>query len=89
MVAIACPHCGDTASVGPHARNRNGTERLRCKACGKTFTPDGRPRVLSDEKREQIESCLAERISQRGIARALGVSRDTIRAVRKKGQSAS
>ena len=73
----------------PHGANRNGTERLRCKACGKTFTRDGRPRVLSEEKRQQIERCLGERMSQRAIARALGVSRDTIRAVRKKGQSAS
>lgn len=89
MIAIACPHCGDTASVGPHGENRNGTERCRCKACGKTFTPQGRPRVLSKEKREQIERCLAERMSQRVMARALGVSRDTIRAVRKKGPSAS
>jgi transposase-like protein len=89
MVALGCPHCSDTASVVPHGENRNGTERFRCKACGRTFTPDGRPRVLSDEKREQIERCLAERMSQRAIARALGVSRDTIRAVRKRGPSAS
>jgi len=44
--------------------------------------------VLSEEKREQIERCLAERMSQRAIARALGVSSDTIRSVRNKGQSA-
>lgn len=84
MIAVACPHCSDTAFISRHGENRNGTERLRCRACGKTFSPDGRPRVLSDEKREQIERCLAERMSQRAIARALGVSRDTIRAVRKK-----
>lgn len=42
MVALACPHCSDTASVVPHGANRNGTGRLRCRACGKTFTRDGR-----------------------------------------------
>jgi len=89
MLAVACPHCSDTASIARHGENRNGTERLRCKACGKTFSPDGRPRVLGDERREQIERCLAERMSQRAIARALGVSRDTIRAVRKRGPSVS
>jgi len=88
MIALACPHCGDTDSVTRHGENRNSTERFRCHSCGKTFTPNGRPRVLSEEKREQIERFLAERMSQRAIARALGVSRDTIRVVRKKGQSA-
>jgi transposase-like protein len=89
MIALSCPGCGDTASVGRHGFNRNGTARCRCKACTKTFTLNGRPRVLSREKQEQIERALAERMSQRGIARALGVSRDTIRTVRKKGQSVS
>jgi transposase-like protein len=78
VVALACPHCSGTASGARHGENRNGTERLGCKACGKTFTPGGRPRVLSDEKHEQFERCLAERMSQRAIARAPGVSRDTI-----------
>ena len=89
MVAIACPACGDTASVIRFGRNRSGTERLRCKACGRCFTPDGRPRKISEEKRGQIEGLLAERTSQRGIARALSVGRDTIRAVRRRGQSGS
>lgn len=89
MIAIACPHCQDTDLVAPHGFNRSGTARCRCKACRKTFTLNGRPRVLSDEKQKQIERSLAERMSQRGIARALLVSRDTIRAVRKKRQSAS
>jgi len=89
MIAIGCPHCADTDSVAPHGFNRNGTARCRCQACKKTFTLNGRPRVLSNEKQEQIERALAERMSQRGIARALRVSRDTIRTVRKRGQSAS
>jgi transposase-like protein len=63
-----------------------GTPRCRCKACGKTFTLDPRPRALSEEKRQQVQRCLAERMSQRAIARALSVSRDTIRELRKKSQ---
>lgn len=89
MVALACPSCQDVESIIRFSLNRSGTRRYRCKACGKTFTPQGRARGLSEEKRESIEGALAERISQRGIARALGVSRNTIRAVRRKGRSAS
>ncbi len=86
MISFSCPHCQDTKSVGPFGANRNGTKRCRCKNCGKTFTLHPRHRRLSDEKRADIERALTERISQRGIARTLGVSRDTIRAVRKKSQ---
>ena len=89
MVALCCPACQDVDSVVPFSLNRSGTQRYRCKACGKTFTPNGRARRLSEKKRQSIEGALAERISQRGIARALKVSRNTIRAVRKKGQNAS
>jgi transposase-like protein len=89
VIALSCPHCGDTASVIRFGYTDYDTPRCRCKACGKTFTLNPRSRDLSDQKREQIENCLAERMSQRAIARALGVSRDTIRAVRKKSASAS
>jgi len=44
---------------------------------------------MTPEKEAVIVACLAERTSQRGIARALKVSRDKIRAIRKKTQSES
>ena len=88
MIALACPSCQDVESVVSFSLNRSGTQRYRCKACGKTFTPNGRTRQLSAEKIRSVEGALAERISQRGIARVLGVSRNTIRAIRQKGQNA-
>jgi transposase-like protein len=87
MVALSCPHCGDIPHVIRFGFNRSGTERCRCQACGKTFTLHPKSRTLSAETEAAILRLLAERISQRGIARALNVSRDTIRAVRKKGQN--
>lgn len=67
-------------------KNRSGTPRFRCKACGKTWVENPQSRALSPEKADEIVRALAERISQRGIARALKVSRDTIRTLRKKTQ---
>ena len=49
---------------------------------------DPKSRAVTPQKEQAIAAALAERISQRGIARALNVSRDTIRQVRKKTQSA-
>lgn len=84
MIAISCPFCGDTASIIRRGFNRCGTQRLFCKVCQKRFTPNPENRSLSKGKQELIEAALAERISQRGIARTFKVSRDTIRALRKK-----
>jgi transposase-like protein len=88
MISIVCPSCSDTASVIRFGYNATGTARCRCKACGKTFTLNPTPTALSSEKQELIEKALAERISQRGIARTFKVSRLTIRQIRKKRQNA-
>ena len=87
MVAIACPHCGNEEKVVKFGSTASGSARLRCGACERTFTPQPKSRALTAEKQAAIEALLAERISQRGIARAQKVSRDTVRLVRKKGQS--
>ncbi len=89
MIAISCPVCLDTASIIRRGFNRCGTQRLFCKVCQKRFTPHPVSRTLSEEKQELIENALAERVSQRGIARTFKVSRDTIRALRKKSQNGS
>ena len=88
MIAIACPHCQNREKVIRFGTNHSGTPRCRCKACGKTFTLSPKSRAVTAEKETAILGALAERISQRGIARALKVSRLTIRQVRKKGHSA-
>jgi transposase-like protein len=87
MNALACPHCGNTNTIIKFGNNRSGSARYRCRACGKTFTPAPNNRAMTSEKEEQILALLEERVSQRGIARALKVGRQTIRALRKKGSS--
>lgn len=86
MVAIACPHCGDKEKVVKFGTTGSGSARLRCGACKKTFTPQPKSRAVTPEQEAAIERMLCERTSQRGIARSLKVSRDTVRLVRKKGQ---
>ena len=79
-----CPHCEQAEAVVRFGFTENGSQRLRCQACRKTWSPEGKSRKLSAEKQGLIEKALGERTSQRGIARALNASRDTIRAVQKK-----
>jgi len=87
MIAIFCPHCQEVEGVIRFGTNRSGTPRCRCNACKQTFTLAPKSRTLTPERQQQILRSLAERTSQRGIARSLKVSRDTIRAVRKKGHN--
>jgi len=87
MMVFPCPHCGNTAVI-KFGTNRSGTPRCRCKACAKTFTLSPKSRAMTPEREALILGALKERISQRGIARALKVGRQTVRAVRKKGRPA-
>ena len=86
MVPISCPHCGNQNNIIKFGTNRSGTPRCRCHGCAKTFTLNPKSQTLTPEKEALICRALQGRISQRGIARALGVGRQTIRALRKKGQ---
>lgn len=87
MIALSCRFCNATDLIR-YGKNSSGAPRFHCKGCKKTFTPAPGSSALSAEKAAAIESALAERVSQRGIARMLNTSRSTIRAIRKKTRSA-
>lgn len=88
MLVVTCPVCS-SAEVGHYGKNPSGTQRLRCRTCRKIWTLQPKSRSLTPEKEAAIVRALAERTSQRGIARTFGVSRDTVRALRKKTLTAS
>jgi hypothetical protein len=51
-----------------------GKQNHRCKACGRQFVVSAGERIIGDEQRTLIEHLLRERLSLRGICRAVGVS---------------
>jgi transposase-like protein len=50
-----------------------GKQNHRCKMCGRTFVRNPENSVITEEQRSLIERLLLERISLRGICRAVGV----------------
>src|SRR5690242_17346075 len=67
-----CPQCGSTN----HKKNghiHNGKQNHRCKACGRQFVRDFEQRRIPGEHRALVERLLNERLSLRGICRAVGV----------------
>ena len=68
----ACPQCGSRW----YKRNghiHTGKQNHRCKVCGRAFVLQPENSVITDERRVLIERLLLERISLRGICRAVGV----------------
>ena len=70
----ACPQCGSTW----YKRNghiHTGKQNHRCKVCGRALVRHPENQVITEEQRMPIARLLLERISLRGICRAVGVSR--------------
>jgi insertion element IS1 protein InsB len=73
VVKDMCPGCG-SIQFKKNGHIHRGKQNHQCKACGRQFVASAEERLISDERRTLIEHLLRERISLRGICRALGVS---------------
>ena len=73
VIREACPTCG-SPRYKKNGHTRHGKQNHQCKACGRQFTADAVARTIAHEQRRQIEQLLCERVSLRGICRAVGVS---------------
>jgi insertion element IS1 protein InsB len=67
-----CPGCGST-QYKKNGHIHNGKQNHQCKACGRQFVLLANQRLISDEQRALIERLFLERISLRGICRAVGI----------------
>jgi insertion element IS1 protein InsB len=73
VVRETCPACGANR-YKKNGHTRHGKQNHQCKACGRQFTANPLDRSITPEQRRRIEQLLCERISLRGICRAVGVS---------------
>jgi insertion element IS1 protein InsB len=73
VVRDTCPACGSNR-YKKNGHTRHGKQNHQCKTCGRQFTANPLDRRIVSEQRLRIEQLLRERISLRGICRAVGVS---------------
>ena len=73
IVRDMCPAYGSTR-FKKNGHTHNAKQNHYCQACGRQFVADATDRSISHEQRTLIEHLLRERISLRGICRAVGVS---------------
>ena len=70
----SCPACGSTR-YKKNGHTRHGKQNHWCKTCERQFSAGANPQLISHERRTLVENLLRERLSLRGICRAVGVSR--------------
>ena len=73
-----CPECG-AAEYVHYGRTAKGTERFRCKECGRTFTPKHlmSGSQIPEEKWMAFAECYVDKVSIRRAADLCGVSTST------------
>jgi transposase-like protein len=82
MINTPCRKCG-SINIRKNGLTAAGTQKYHCKACdfyGTLNTQEEKQK----KKEELIEKLFCERISQRGIARSVGVSRNRVISMIKK-----
>src|SRR2546428_6875004 len=73
LIRESCPACG-SRRYKKNGHTRHGKQNHQCKACERQFGATADDRLIADERRTRVEHLLRERISLRGICRAMGVS---------------
>ena len=82
MIAITCRRCGST-QLRKNGRTRSGQQKFHCKACNFYGTLDTKDQERA-QRRATVEKLQQERLSQRAIARTVGMSRNTVAMILKK-----
>jgi hypothetical protein len=73
LISEACP-TGGSSRYQKNGHTRHGKQHHQCQACERPVVATADDRLMADEQRTMIEHLLRERISLRGICRAVGVS---------------
>ena len=74
---IKCPQC-DKDNLVKNGHSENGTQRYRCKSCGKSFQLDYSYNAWYPGVKEQIEKQTLNSSGVRDISRNLGISKSTV-----------
>jgi insertion element IS1 protein InsB len=73
VIREVCPQC-KSSQYKKNGHIHNGKQNHHCHDCGRQFVQYCEQYLIAEEKRQLIERLLLERISLRGICRAVGVT---------------
>ena len=73
-----CPQCQQTQYQRKDGHTPAGSQRIRCSACGKRYTPAPKPPGYTDDVRQQALKLYVDGLNFRRIARILGVHHQSV-----------
>src|SRR5919204_6112339 len=73
VIRKVCPQC-QSSQYKKNGHIHNGKQNHHCHGCGRQFVQCCEQYLISEDKRGLIERLLMERISLRGLCRAVGVT---------------
>ncbi len=71
---ICCPSCSSTA-FKKNGINQHGDQNHKCLVCSRQFVLNPQNKIINDETKDLIRKLLLEKLSLRGICRAVQVSK--------------
>ena len=73
-----CPYCQSNDEQIKAGKNRSGTQRYLCKACGRHHTPEPKQQGYPDDVRRQAVQMYVDGANLRRIGRHLGVNHQSV-----------
>ena len=73
-----CPYCQAREGQIKAGRTRAGSQRYRCKACERYYTPEPKEQGYSAAVRQQAVKLVADGVNFRRTARQLGVNPQSV-----------
>jgi transposase-like protein len=75
---MKCPYCENESNQIKFGKNRSGTQKYRCNACRRHYTPEPREHGYPEELRLQAVRMYVDGLNLRRIARHLGVNHQSV-----------
>ena len=73
---MKCKVCNDETNQIKAGKTKAGTQKYKCKICGKYYAPEGKKREYSEELKNQAIKMYMEGNSGRAVCRILGIEKN-------------
>ena len=73
---MKCKYCHDEENQIKAGQTKVGSQRYKCKICGKDYVPEGKKRGYSEEIKKQAIKLYLEGNSSRAVGRILGIGKN-------------
>ena len=70
---MKCKRCNDEKNQIKAGKTKSGSQKYKCKMCGKVYTPNPKKRSYSEEVKKQAIKLYLEGNSGRAVGRILGI----------------